>query len=264
MRKILTLILISVYLVGSAQKYDAAYVHALYTKYPTVKSNLCSACKEWDNPIFKSIADTFEHRPVVTFYVYTNEHRLLQEKNTDSKTGIYSRKGIFAEWHPVTGQPDLSKVYSKINEPIKSSINKWVWGHCQAWILLAWCQDGAILSDTEDFNEGMEVQGQNIGTEIATEEHCRDLLQLGKTASVKIWCGTWGHQGTATDGKNTVVIPSHYWKIIQYTDSSNKIITESWWMPNEVTETIALLPKRMSTPTEIIKNIGFDPSTIFQ
>jgi hypothetical protein len=28
-------------------------------------------------------------------------------------------------------------------------------GHCQAWILLAWCADAAILSDTYTFNAGM-------------------------------------------------------------------------------------------------------------
>jgi hypothetical protein len=33
-------------------------------------------------------------------------------------------------------------------------------GHCQAWILLAYDADGAILSDTYTFNAGMEFQGK--------------------------------------------------------------------------------------------------------
>jgi hypothetical protein len=48
-------------------------------------------------------------------------------------------------------------------------------GHCQAWILMAWSTDAAILSNTYTFNAGMEYQGQNIGTELATEEFCRKL-----------------------------------------------------------------------------------------
>jgi hypothetical protein len=68
-------------------------------------------------------------------------------------------------------------------------------GHCQAWILLAWSADAAILSDTYTFNAAMEYQGQNIGTELATEELCRKLTGFKGSAltdSVKIWCGTFG------------------------------------------------------------------------
>ena len=107
-----------------AQTFNADYVHKLYAKYPTVKSDLCPACKEWINPIYKSIADTFEHRPVVTFYIYTNEHRLSQEKfEANYKAGkrdntAFDRSGVFAGWHPVTEQPELAKVYSAINKPI--------------------------------------------------------------------------------------------------------------------------------------------------
>lgn len=70
-------------------------------------------------------------------------------------------------------------------------------GHCQAWILLTWCTDAAILSDTYTFNAAMEYQGQNIGTELATEELCRELAGHGKPAvtdRVHIWCGTFGNQ----------------------------------------------------------------------
>lgn len=267
---ILTVILFQfLFQIGQSQTYNADYVHKLYAKYPTVKSDLCKSCKEWDNPIFKSIADTAEHRPVITFYIYTNEHRLAQEKfEANYKAGkrdntAFDRSGVFAGWHPVTGQPELSKVYSAINKPIKKVIDKWVWGHCQAWILLAYCQDGAILSDTEDFNEGMEVQGQNVGTEIATEEHCRALLKSGETDLVKIWCGTVGNQGNATDGKIRVIIPAWYWKIIQYKNKAGKLTTESWFMPNQVTETTAFISKRVMSPEQIIKNIGFDPLKVF-
>ncbi|WPU92809.1 hypothetical protein SNE25_26140 [Mucilaginibacter sabulilitoris] len=35
-----------------------------------------------------------------------------------------------------------------------------------------------ILSDTYTFNAAMEYQGQNIGTELASEELCRELVNM--------------------------------------------------------------------------------------
>jgi len=129
-------------------------------------------------------------------------------------------------------------------------------GHCQAWILLAYDADGAILSDTYTFNAGMEYQGQNIGTEIATEELCRKLTD--RTDSVRIWCGTFGSQGRYSKNGVTVTLPSHYYKIIQY-----EHMLLCYWMPNLPTEKRALLPQREVTHEQLVANLGFDPMTIF-
>lgn len=259
MKKLLLLFALSA-LVSShifGQTYNAAYVHQLYAKYPTIKSNLCTACKEWDNPYFKSIADTQLHQPKVVYYIYTKAH---QDQQIAAKI---PRTGIFAAWSPVLGQPDLSKVYYNANKPIKSSINKLVWGHCTAWITLAWCKDAAIFSDTQDFNEGMEVQGQNIGTEIATEEYCRDLLAKGVTDSIHIWCGVYGNQAQYTFDNVTVTMPENYWKIITY-KVKGIAKTEAWLMPNLVTETRAILPQRVVNADNVIKLLGFNPIKIFK
>lgn len=231
-----------------SQQYNAASVKALYQKYPSKKSPFCSSCKEWDNPYYKSIADTQRHMPLVTYYVYTKQHKQQQESlNLD-------RKGIYSAWHPVTGQPNMADIYRQANKQAGIEI---ALGHCQAWILLAYTQEGAIFSDTYDFNEGMEYQGQNVGTEIATENRCRSLVdQVGE---IQIWCGTFGSQRVFNyDGLN-VTMPAYYWKILKY---GNTI--ECYWMPNKPEEKQALLPQRVVTLQQLTKNLGFNPMEVLK
>lgn len=247
-RCFLLLFFVLAYICSNAQTFDAAYVKALYKKYPTQKSDFCPACKLWVNPYYKSVADTARHMPLVTYYVYTKAHRLQQEM------ADVPRKGIYAAWHSAYNQPDETKVYKQANVESLDMIAK---GHCQAWILLAYDADGAILSDTYTFNAGMEYQGQNIGTEIATEELCRKLTN--QTDSVRIWCGTYGNQHTYTKNNITVTMPSHYYKIIKY---DNHLLC--YWMPNLATEKRALLPQRMVSYEQLVVNLGFDPMVIFK
>ena len=140
-------------------------------------------------------------------------------------------------------------------------------GHCQAWILMAWSADAAILSDTYTFNAGMEYQGQNIGTELATEEFCRKLTGFrgeAFTDSVKIWCGTFGSKQTYTTGKLTATVPSHYYKVIQYKDHNvGGDIVLCYWMPNDPGEKRNLLEQRLISYPELVAKLGFDPRKIF-
>lgn len=196
-----------------AQTIDGAYAKALQQKYPSVKNSLCAACKLWVNPYFKSIADTAEHRPLVTYYVYTETHRLQQEQADLPRTGTH------AAWTAGADQVNETTIYKQAN--VESPDVMIAKGHCQAWILLAWYTDAAILSDTYTFNAGMEYQGQNIGTELASEELCRALAGHGKPAvtdSVHIWCGTFGNQHVYSKGKVSEVMPGFYYKIIRYRD----------------------------------------------
>jgi len=247
MKTFLTLFLLS-FGCAQAQTVDGVYVKALYAKYPTQKSDFCPACKLWVNPYYKSIADTARHMPLVTYYIYTREHREEQERADVPRTGQY------AAWHPAFGQADETAVYKQANVESADMIAK---GHCEAWITLAWCGDAAILSDTYTFNAGMEFQGQNVGTEIATEELTRKLTE--QTDSVRIWCGTFGSQHTYTKGKVIVTMPSHYYKIIRYGDTRL-----CYWMPNLPTEKRALLPKRTVSKEQLVANLGFDPEAVFQ
>jgi DNA/RNA endonuclease G (NUC1) len=243
-----------------AQEIDAAYVKALYKKYPTKKSDFCDACKLWVNPYYKSIADTQKHMPLVTYYVYTKEHRLKQEQDTIPRTGVY------AAWHPAYKQVDETGVYKEANRQIgkPNSPEMIAKGHCEAWILLAWCADGAILSDTYTFNAAMEYQGQNVGTEIATEERCRTLTGYKKEAvtdSVRIWCGTFGSQHTYSLDNVSVTVPSHYYKVLKYRNhATGRIVTECYWMPNEPTEKKSLMHDRMVDLATLTSNLGFDPT----
>ncbi|MDB5122442.1 MAG: hypothetical protein JWP94_571 [Mucilaginibacter sp.] len=129
-----------------------------------------------------------------------------------------SRTGSYAAWRPGYGQPNETAVYKQANQKSPDMIAK---GHCQAWIPLAWRTDAAILSDSYTFNAAMEYQGQNIGTELASEELCRELAGHGKpsvTDSVHIWCGTFGNQHVFVGGEVSDVLPAFYYKIIKYRD----------------------------------------------
>jgi hypothetical protein len=250
--KRLTFFFLLIQLTAAAQVINSAYVKALYQKYPTQSSDLCASCKLWVNPYYRSIADTVRHVPLLTYYVYTKAHRLQQEATDVPRTGIY------AAWHPVYGQPNEAAVYKEANARSEDMIAK---GHCQAWILLAYDGDGAILSNTYTFNAGMEYQGQNIGTELATEELCRRLTEV--TDSVHIWCGTWGSKQTYTKGKLSVTLPSHYYKVIQYKDQGNEV-TLTYWLPNQPDEKRGKLPQRLIAYDQLVQQLGFDPKSIFK
>jgi DNA/RNA endonuclease G (NUC1) len=243
----------------SAQQVNAAYVKALYKQYPTQKSDLCASCKLWVNPYYKSIADTAAHRPLLTYYVYTKAHRLKQEALD------LPRDGIYAAWHAADGQVNETKLYQYANKNSTDMVAK---GHCQAWILMAWSADAAILSDTYTFNAGMEYQGQNIGTELATEEFCRKLTGFrgeALTDSVRIWCGTFGSKQTYTLNKKlAATVPSHYYKIIQYKDHNvGGDILLCYWMPNEPGEKRSLLTRRLISYPELVTKLGYKPKDIF-
>ncbi len=246
-----------------AQPINAKYVNELYRRYPTQKSDFCSSCKLWVNPYFRSIADTAQHRPLLTYMVYTRAQRLQQEAID------LPRAGIYGAWHPAYGQPSETAAYRLTNKQINlpdqdGEIQK---GHCQAWILLAWSVDGALLSDTYTFNSAMEYRGQNLGTEIETEELCRQLTGYRVTAvtdSVRIWCGTFGARRTYTQGKLRMTVPSHYYKVITYREyGSNRQVTRSWWLPNLPSESREMLPQRECTYAELVVKLGFDPQKVF-
>lgn len=249
--KRLTFLFLLIRLTAAAQVINSAYVKALYQRYPTQPSDLCASCKLWVNPYYRSIADTVKHAPLVTYYVYTRAHRLQQEAAAVPRTGVY------AAWHPVYGQPNETAVYKEANVQSADMIAK---GHCQAWILLAYDADGAILSNTYTFNAGMEYQGQNIGTELASEELCRKLTDV--TDSVKIWCGTWGSRQTYTKGNVSVTMPSHYYKVISYKKEGNEVVL-AYWLPNEPTEKRNKLPQRLIAYEALVQKLGFDPRAIF-
>lgn len=240
-----------------AQTINGAYAKALQAQYSSVKSDLCPACKLWINPYYRSVADTAEHRPLVTYYIYTKAHRLQQEALNLPRTGTY------AAWTPGFGQASETAVYTQSNKESTDMIAK---GHCQAWILLAWCADAAILSDTYTFNAGMEYQGQNIGTEIATEELCRKLTgykSMAVTDSVHIWCGTFGNQHVYMKGKVSDTMPAYYYKIIAYKDNNGQQIQLCYWMPNQPDEKRAKLLQRLVSHQQLVANLGFDPLTVF-
>lgn len=241
-----------------SQTYNAAYVKALYAKYPSVKSNLCPACKLWVNPYYKSIADTERHMPICEYELLTKANYALTAKLNIQRTPKKgsNQSAIFGSWHSLPGQANEDGVYTAANVIMKKVGEEIAKGHVNAWILNAFSYDSAILSDTYTFNAALEEQNQNVGTEIATENLTRKLLA---DQDVKIWGGTFGEQGKFTDGKVTNTFPAFYWKIIQYGNT-----TICYWMPNLKTETQAMLPQRVISYQQLVKNLAFDPQKILQ
>lgn len=244
-----------------AQVYNAAYVKSLYAKYPTVKSNFCPACKLWVNPYYKSIADTQNNYPII-------EHAIITEQNVkDQETAKVPRKGVFAGWNVVVGQPHLDAVYTYANTTVKKPI-EFAYGHCGlAWILAARDQNGAIFSDTECFGEFLEWQGQNVGTMIATEDSTR--LILGATLNgkkhipladhVDIWAGciSSANSKVYTTKGLSVTLPDVVWKIIKVGNTNT-----CFWMPNLNSEVKGLMDKRIISYSDLIKRLGYDPEKV--
>jgi hypothetical protein len=250
-----------------------------FAKYPTKKSNLCPSCRIWVNPFYESIADTIRHMPIVEHYAYTRQHRLMQQA-----LGTGNRKGPEAEWHHATAALDVTAVYSYANQQIGRPYSAYeiAYGHCgAAWVLLAWCQWGMVYSDVYDYNAAMEYQGQNVGTEIATEDRCRMLTGWGgrsgeivsETDRIDIWAGTWTDPAkllpnaktkptTYKVGDITVTVPDVYWKIMVYKGRDGNAHLECYWMPNQPGETKDLISARMKPAQFLVQQLGFNPIEI--
>ena len=241
-----------------AQTINAAYVKALYAKYPTQKSTLCADCSLWVNPYYKSIADTKKNYPVLEHATVTADNVKAQE------AANVPRKGVYAQWNVVVGQPRLDAVYTYANTTVKKPI-EFAYGHCGlAWILAARDFNEAIFSDTECFGEFLEWQGQNVGTMIATEDTTR--LLLGATLngvkhtpiaqSVDIWAGCVSSASSKVFTINgvSVTLPDVVWKVLKF---NNQVVV--YWMPNLNSEKKALLSQRHITYATLVKRLGFDP-----
>jgi hypothetical protein len=262
MKKLITFLLLLASVGAMGQIINSAYVKALYTKYPTVKSAFCPACRLWINPYYKSIADTVKNYPVIEHVIITADNVKQQE------AANIPRKGVYAGWNITTGAKHLGAVYKYANSTLKKPI-EFAYGHCGlAWILSARDANGAIFSDTETYGEFMEWQGQNVGTMIATEDTTRLLLgatlnevkHTPLTNQVDIWAGCVSNLDPKNPSKVytvngvSVTVPDAVWKVIKF---NNQIVC--YWMPNLNNEVKALLPKRHIAYADLVKRLKFDP-----
>jgi DNA/RNA endonuclease G (NUC1) len=115
----------------------------------------------------------------------------------------------------------------------------------------------------------MEFRGQNLGTEIASEELCRNLTGFNGntevTDSIRIWCGTNGSQRTFTKGKITHTVPAFYYKIIDYFDKvQQRQVEVCYWLPNQPGEVQDKLDERRKTYAELCTLLNFRPKDIFR
>jgi len=101
-------------------------------------------------PYFKAIVDVSLCESIVTYGEF--------DRTKDSLVAVVKvpRTGIYATGHPAFGFQNENKFYTDINKGVKDRREKHDKGHYNAWILCAWTIDGVLLSDTYDFNEGIE------------------------------------------------------------------------------------------------------------
>jgi hypothetical protein len=240
------------------------HVDSLYKRYPVVKSGMCPACMLWVNPYFSVITNTKLRQSVVSCAYLTPDRDKLIDK-------VKANRTKYGVWHCIPGYQKEDKFYNDINSTIKVTTDKYAKGHYIGYMLCAWTIDGAILSCTYDFNEGIEIQGQNEGTELQVEELTRALVGnkafCGKVhytgpyyPIVQYWKGSNGSiKVFNVDGisKNYSAV---YWNLLKY---GNQL--HAYWFPNDNTATakVGYQHYEIQYP-ELVKRLGFDPVATLQ
>ena len=176
----------------------------------------------------------------------------------------------YGSWHSYPGQPNEDKFYTDINKGISSTTMKYAKGHYAAFILCAWSVEGAVASCTYDINEGIEIQGQNEGTEGEVEALTRALVGSKSTDASKIhysgptyskvdyWKGSWGSKKIFNvDGisKNYSAV---YWNLLKYGNE-----THAYWFPNDISASSGYQNYEIPFAT-LIQRLGFDPTQVIK
>jgi DNA/RNA endonuclease G (NUC1) len=189
------------------------------------KSNLCPSCVIWANKYYVSIADTDKHNPIIVYHLITKRHLEIADSLKADKSTKINRANY--PFKPVAGFPNETKLYREANWIYKkiNSKNVIAKGHVASADDYSWSAGGMDTSMRYTFNLAMEFQSQNAGTELGTEYMCRAMARV--YGEVKCWGGTWGSQGTVTDGKIKANFPAVYWKIAEYNGE-----VHCYWMPN--------------------------------
>ena len=254
MNKVFTIILLLISITGIAQN-----------KYPVNKSTLCNTCVIWVNPYYTSIADTQKRIPMVVYHVITKQHLIESDSlKTNSSTKIDRANYPF---HALPGFKDEKGLFKSMNDSIKNiklnpkykSGDEVAEGHVASADDYSWSKGGMDTSMIHPFNLGMEWQGQNIGSELASENMCRDTAR--KYGKVENWGGVNGIQGIHKFKGISIVYPKFYWKIMKWTDDKNNAVIHCLWMPNnEMGDGQQDLFKRFEVPlTTLVQNLGFNP-----
>lgn len=238
---------------------NSQYVKQLQARYPLKPTNFRPNCVKWDNPYFSVIADTSLRQSVVTYSYYTKSRE-------DSVVQLHVNRSKFGTWHAYLGMKNETKFYSDINRGIDDMLLKYAKGHYAAFELCAWSYDGAILSCTYDLNEGIELQGQNEGTEEEVESLTR--LLVGSTARqphskvryagptfnrVDYWKGSFGSKQVFNQDGISKNYSAVYWNLLQYGGQMH-----AYWFPNDMTAKKGY--EQFEIPVaELISRLGFDP-----
>jgi DNA/RNA endonuclease G (NUC1) len=208
------------------------------------------------NRYYTSIADTAKHNPIIVYHLITKRHlEMADSLKADKKTKIDRADYPFKA---VAGFPNETKVYSVANKIYRKIDPKNVIakGHVASADDYSWSPGGMDTSMRYTFNLALEFQSQNVGTELGTEYMCRDMAR--KYGAVQCWGGTWGSQGTVTDGKIKANFPAIYWKIAAYNGE-----VHCYWMPNsDAGGGQANYPKFEIPLAELVTKLDFNPMEV--
>jgi hypothetical protein len=212
----------------------------------------------WVNRYYISIADTAKHNPILVYHVITKRQLEISDSLKANKETKIDR--VKYPFKPVKGYPNETKLYSIANKIYKKLNPKNVIakGHVASADDYSWSKGGMDTSMRYNFNVAMEFQSQNVGTQLGTEYMCRTMAR--QYDSVKVWAGTWGSQGTVTDGKITANFPAVYWKVAAY---NNEV--HCYWMPNnDKGAGQANYPKFEIPLKDITMKLGFNPTEVIK
>ncbi len=212
----------------------------------------------WVNGYYVSIADTAKHNPIIVYHVITKRHLEMADSFKASKaTKIDRAKYPFQH---VKGYPNETKLYSIANKMYKKLNPKNVIakGHVASTDDYSWSAGGMDTPMRYTFNIALEFQSQNVGTELGTEYMCRDMAR--RYGQVRVWGGTFGSQGTVTDGKITANFPAIYWKVAEYNGEFH-----CYWMPNSDEGAGQANDPTFELPlSELAIKLGFNPAEIIR
>jgi len=255
----------------ACQILAAQDIKAFYAKYPRVPSGQCAGCTLEVNPYFSTITDEKLGQAVVTYANYTSqkEAQVVQLKVSESKR----------HWQPYPGDPDETKFYTDINKGITNSQMKYAKGHYAAFILCAYTLEGAVISCTYKINEGVEIQGQNEGTELEVEQLTRALVGSTSKDAKKVhytgptypkvdyWKGSWGSKKLLDTNGISRNLSAVYWNLLKYGDQ-----VHAYWFPNDISASSAYGNYEIPYDHEdadfnkkgLIQRLGFDPAQLIK
>lgn len=247
-------------------------------KYPLAKTSLCKNCLLWENPYYKSIADTTLKQPVIVYHEITKAHLLLSDQLKSNKETTIDRAGF--PFKPLPGFPNEKPVFDNVNDSIKDIKRNPAFkkgdevaeGHVASADDYSYDSVAMAVSMLHPWNLAIQWQSENVGTKLGSEYMGRDTARA--YGIVYNWGGVTGTQGIKTDARHKVKVnyPAIYWELFNWTNAKDKLITHCYWFPNNAAGAGQSNYPKFEIPLSstdqkqpgLIQRLGFDPTQVIK